>query len=90
VTLPAIFLLHRGGARARERIAQVVADRGFSRVSHDEIVRLANQVGALDQARALAEQYAEEAARQDPGGVSSPRPTWTLAALPDFILARDH
>ena len=67
----------------------MLADRGFDRVSREEIVRLAREHGALDEARALAERYAERARRDLAAFERSPYRE-ALEALPDFILARDH
>jgi len=89
VTLPMIFLLRRAVDGDAEKVRMVLEDRGFGRVSRDEIVRLARERGALDEARALAEQYAD-AARGDLM-VFEPSPYRdALEALPGFILARDH
>jgi octaprenyl-diphosphate synthase len=89
VTLPVIFLLQRAGSSGADRVSTVLADRGFGRVSPDEIVKLAREYGALDQARALAETYAE-AARKDLAVFERGAFRDALEALPDFILARDH
>jgi len=89
VTLPMIFLLRRAGVTEAEKVRAVLEDRGFRRVGHDEIVRLAREHGALEEAGSLAEQYAE-AARRDLQ-VFEPSPYRdALEALPGFILARDH
>jgi octaprenyl-diphosphate synthase len=89
LTLPAIFVLRRGGARGIELISRVVEDRGFDRVSADEVVRMARECNALDDARALAEEYADRARRDLLVFDRSPYRE-ALAALPEFILARDH
>jgi len=89
VTLPMIFLLRRGGAAGAEKVKAVLADRAFSRVTRDEIVRMARDCGALEEARALAERYAE-AARHDLRGFEPSPYRDALEALPGFILARDH
>jgi len=89
VTLPMIFLLRRAVDGDAEKVRIVLEDRGFGRVSREEIVRLARDRGALDEARVLAEQYAD-AARGDLM-VFEPSPYRdALEALPGFILARDH
>jgi geranylgeranyl pyrophosphate synthase len=67
----------------------VVEDRGFDRVSPDDVVRLARECGALEAARVLAEEYAD-AARRDLLVFERSPYREGLAALPDFILARDH
>ena len=89
VTLPIIFLLRRSGRPGAEAVAAVLADRGFGRVSREELLKLAGEHGALDEARALAERYAA-AARTDLAGFERSPYREALEALPDFILARDH
>jgi octaprenyl-diphosphate synthase len=89
VTLPMIFLLRRAGPAAAEKVNAVLADRAFSRVSRDEIVYMARDCGALDDARAMAERYAD-AARQDLLAFEPSPYRDALEALPGFILARDH
>lgn len=89
LTLPAIFMLRRGGASVAGKIQAVLEDRGFDRVSPDELARLARETGALDEARRLAESYADMARRDLNAFERSPYRE-ALALLPDFILARDH
>jgi octaprenyl-diphosphate synthase len=89
VTLPMIFLLRKAGRPGIEKVGTVLADRGFGRVSREEIVRLAREHGALDEARVLAETYAE-AARRDLEVFDRSPYREALQVLPDFILARDH
>jgi len=89
VTLPMIFLLQRAGAAGAGKVRAVLEDRGFSRVSREEIVRLAREHGALEEARALAERFADEARKAL--FVFGPSPYRdALLALPGFVLARDH
>jgi octaprenyl-diphosphate synthase len=89
LTLPAIFLVRRRGDAARALLAGVIEDRGFGRVSREEIVAATRESGALQEARELAERYAE-AARRDLDGFELSPYREALAALPDFILARDR
>ena len=89
LTLPVIYLLRRGGDREAGLVSTVLADRGFDRVSRDELVRAARENGALEEARAQAERYAA-AARADLAGFERSPYREALQALPDFILARDH
>jgi geranylgeranyl pyrophosphate synthase len=84
-----IFLLRRASAADAEKVRAVLEDRGFRRVTRDEIVRLARDHGALEKARELAEQYAE-AAREDLMVFERSPYRDALEALPGFILARDH
>ena len=89
LTLPMIFLLPKAGATGADKVATVLADRGFGRVSREEIVRLAREHGALDEARALAQEYAERARRELLVFERTPYRE-ALEVLPDFIMARDH
>jgi octaprenyl-diphosphate synthase len=89
VTLPMIFLLQRGGRAAEEKVRAVLDDRAFARVSREELVRLARECGALDEARRMAERHADEARASLLGFEASPYRE-ALEALPGFILARDH
>jgi octaprenyl-diphosphate synthase len=89
VTLPMIFLLRRANDAEAGKVRAVLDDRGFGRVTREEIVRLARDRGALDEARALAEQYAE-AARADLLTFEPSPYRDALEVLPGFVLARDH
>jgi len=89
VTLPMIFLLQRGGRAAEDKVGAVLEDRAFARVTRDDLVRLARDCGALDEARGMAERYAEEARASLLAFEPSPYRD-ALEALPGFILARDH
>ena len=89
LTLPVIFLLRRAGRAGVDMVSTVLADRGFGRVTREDLVALARDHGALDEARALAGHYAK-LARQDLAGFERSRYREALMALPDFILARDH
>ena len=68
---------------------RVLEDRGFSRVREEELLDLAREHGAIEEARLQAERYAESARRALRGFDPSPYRD-ALEALPDFILARDH
>jgi octaprenyl-diphosphate synthase len=89
VTLPVIYLLRHAVDGDAEKVRAVLEDRGFARVSRDEIVRLARERGALDGARSLAESYAA-AARRDLLAFDASPYRDALEALPGFILFRDH
>jgi octaprenyl-diphosphate synthase len=89
LTLPAIFLRARGGAPAREKVAAVLEDRGFTRVSRDELVRLAWDTGAIDEARRLAADYAQRALA-DLAPFERGAYREALAYLPEFLLSRDR
>jgi len=89
LTLPAIFLLRKAGPAGAQTVSHVLADRGFERVSREDLLRLAREHGALDEARALAQRYAE-AARRDLAVFDRSPYREALEVLPDFILSRDH
>jgi octaprenyl-diphosphate synthase len=89
LTLPAIFLVKRGGREARDKVSALMEDGAFTRVSRDELLKLARETGALDEARRLAEQYAEMA-RQDLAILERSKYREALAYLPEFILSRDR
>jgi octaprenyl-diphosphate synthase len=89
LTLPAIFTLRRAGADGQAKLRAVLEDRGFERVAPQEIARLAQDCGALDEARALAERYAE-AARRDLLACERSPYREALSLLPGLVLARDH
>jgi octaprenyl-diphosphate synthase len=89
VTLPMIFLLRRAGKSAADKVRTVLEDRAFARVTRDELVKMARECGALDEARDLAERFAA-AARRDLVVFEPSEYREALEALPGFILARDH
>ena len=89
LTLPVIFLLRKAGTAGAQTVSHVLADRGFERVSREDLLRLAREHGALEEARALAQRYAE-AARKDLAVFERSPFREALAVLPDFILSRDH
>ncbi|HEY6548230.1 MAG TPA: polyprenyl synthetase family protein, partial [Vicinamibacteria bacterium] len=89
LTLPMIFLLRRAGAAVAPTVKAVLEDRGFDRVPREEIVRLVREHGALEEARALAFEYAARA-RRDLQVFERSKYREALEALPDFILSRDH
>jgi len=87
LTLPLLLLLPRVPAVQRRRIEWVLEDRGFGRVSAQEILDLVRAEGTLEEVTALAEQYAAEAKREleffPPSDARE-----ALEFAPDFILHR--
>jgi geranylgeranyl pyrophosphate synthase len=82
-------LLERGNPEDRAKIAAVLADRDFSRVSLDEIVELVRENGTLEKTRELARQYGERARvelRVFPDSIARR----ALESFPDLILSRNH
>jgi octaprenyl-diphosphate synthase len=89
LTLPVIYLLRCAGPAAAEMVSMVLTDRGFGRVQWEDLVSLAREHGAIEEARAQAERYAA-AARRDLAAFDGSVYRDALEVLPDFILARDH
>ena len=89
VTLPIIFLLHRGGEDADRLIRAVVNDRAVTPEQWREILRLLAEHGATDLAYERAVEYAERA--KTCLEIFPPsRERDALLALPDYVLARDR
>jgi octaprenyl-diphosphate synthase len=89
VTLPIIFLRERGGEAAYSLIRQVVAEKAVTPEQWREILRLLGEHRATELAYARAVEYAERA--KECLSVFPPgRERDALAALPDYVLARDR
>ncbi len=87
LTLPLILLLPRVRAVQRRRIEWVLEDRGFDRVSPQEILDLVRSEGTIEEVTGMAEAYAAEAKR----ALEFFPPSDAREALefaPDFILHR--
>jgi octaprenyl-diphosphate synthase len=61
LTLPAVLALETGDARVRRVLARVMEDRGFERVSPDEVVDAVAAAGGLDAAARIAREAADQA-----------------------------
>ncbi len=89
VTLPVIFLLRRGGEEADRLIRTVVRERAVTNEQWRQILALLREHHATDLAFERAVEYANRAksclAAFPPG-----RERDALAALPDYVLARDR
>ncbi len=87
LTLPLILLLPRARAGQRRRIEWVLEDRGFDRVSPQEILDLVRAEGTIEEVEGMAEAYAAEAKRElelfPPSDARE-----ALEFAPDFILHR--
>jgi octaprenyl-diphosphate synthase len=88
VTLPLIYALQNGGARGRELVAAVLAEKGFQSVRAEQITALVQESGALDRTRRLAHQYAEKA-KACVNGFGETEYRRALLSVPDFILERE-
>jgi octaprenyl-diphosphate synthase len=87
LTLPAIYMLRRPEGRGAACVRLILEDSGFERVTPQELVRLAREEGALDDARRKAESYAQ-AARRDLAGFEPSPYRDALLAAPEFVLGR--
>jgi octaprenyl-diphosphate synthase len=87
LTLPLLLLLPRVDAARRRLVETVLADRGFDRVSPQEILDLVHAEGTLEEVGQLAESYAAEAKREleffPPSDAKD-----ALDFAPDFLLHR--
>jgi octaprenyl-diphosphate synthase len=89
VTLPIIFLRERAGEDAYSIVRTVVAERAVSPEQWREILRLLNEHRATDLAFERAVEYAERA-KACLAVFPPSREREALAALPDYVLARDR
>jgi len=87
LTLPLILLLPRLDARRRRLVTTVLEDRGFGRVSEAEILELVDSSGTVDEVRAMAEGYANQA-RNELAGLPPGEPLEALEFATDFVLRR--
>jgi octaprenyl-diphosphate synthase len=89
VTLPIILLLRSGKADAVQQVEAVLADRGFERVTREQIVRLVQESGVLEDARRVAERYADAACAELAAFEDSPYRR-ALAELAAFTVKREY
>lgn len=88
VTLPLIYLM-TADANAVSMVQRVLLDGSYEGVSQEELRQALDRAGALDQARALADQYAENA-RAALDDLSDSEYSDSLRALPTYVLNRDR
>ena len=89
VTLPAILLLQRDGGRSSELIRSVVNDRSITPELWCELQELLREHRAVEHAYDRAVEYASSAKQYLEVFPPSPERD-ALAALPDYVLARDR
>jgi octaprenyl-diphosphate synthase len=88
ITLPLIYLLEREESR-RADVQSVMREGAYNTITRSRLVSAAEQSGALAEARARADEFAESAV----GALEALPPSRhrdALAALPTFILERDR
>ena len=88
VTLPLIYLA-RGRAECREMVQTVLREGKYGTVKPADLLEAITRTGALEQARARADEYAEEA-RAALDKLPDSDYCDSLRALPTYILDRDR
>src|SRR6267154_1907119 len=89
VTMPLIYAMENGHSDARALGARVLEEKACVSVKTETIVSLVHESGALDRARALAQDYAGRA-KACLNGHNDSEFARALATLPDFILEREN
>jgi octaprenyl-diphosphate synthase len=89
VTLPIILLLRSGKTDAVQQVAAVLADKGFERVPREQIVRLVQESGVLEEARHVAQRYADTACAELAAFEDSPYRR-ALTELAAFTVQREY
>ena len=89
VTLPLIYMLPRCQPEERQKIAQVLEDRGFHRTTLAEIQQLIERYGTLNTAHTRARDFGS-LARQALEGLGASPYKEALHALADFIVERQY
>lgn len=87
LTLPLILLLPRIDVRRRRLVTTVLEDRGFDRVSEQEILDLVESAGTVDEVGAMAEDYAARA-RAELESLPAGDALEALEFAADFVLRR--
>src|SRR5687768_17361916 len=88
VTLPLIYLM-AADANAVSMVQRVLLDGSYDGVSQEELRQALDRSGALEQARALADHYAETA-RAALDDLPDSEYSDSLRALPTYVLKRDR
>jgi len=88
VTLPLIYLM-TADAKAASMVQRVLLDASYDTVSQEDLRGALDHAGALEQARAMADQYAENA-RSAVDDLPDSEYADSLRALPTYVLKRDR
>ncbi|HEY2962431.1 MAG TPA: polyprenyl synthetase family protein [Pyrinomonadaceae bacterium] len=88
VTLPLIYLLESHPSSLK-LVQQVLSNRNYETVSQQELLDALNQTDALERARALADEFAENA-RTALENLPDSEYCDSLRALPSYVLNRDR
>ena len=89
VTLPLIYALAASTADERERVAMVLKDRSYERVSFSEVLDLVSMRGGIDRAKQRASEFTAKArtliSEFPPGPAQR-----SLLAVTDLVADRDR
>jgi octaprenyl-diphosphate synthase len=88
-TLPVIHALAHGTEADRAALAAVLEERGFGRISHEEVALIVRRSGSVDYAMRAACEHAERA-REALVGLPESDYKRALLWVPDFVVARDR
>jgi len=88
VTLPLVYLM-AADAKAISMVQRVLIDGNYETVSQEELRETMDRAGALERARAMADQYAETA-RAALDDLPDSEYSDSLRALPIYVLKRDR
>lgn len=88
VTLPLIYLM-TADASVSQMVRRVLLDGNYDNVRQEDLREALDRTGALDQARAMADQYAENA-RAALDDLPESEYSDSLRALPTYVLMRDR
>jgi octaprenyl-diphosphate synthase len=88
VTLPLIYLM-ASDSSTRDLVDTVMTDGNYEQVARERLLEALNRVGALERARARADEYAE-AARFALGNLPASEYSQALEAIPTYVLERDR
>ncbi len=88
VTLPLIYL-REAGPKTLEMLQTVLREGRYETVSEEDLREALNRTGALDRARARADEYAENA-RAALDALPESEYSDSLSSLPTYILNRDR
>jgi octaprenyl-diphosphate synthase len=87
-TLAVIHSIDHGTAADRQTIQRVLDDRGFTRVSREQVQEILLRNGSVEYAMAAAEHYAEQS-RQALAALPDSEYKRALLWVPDFVVARE-
>jgi octaprenyl-diphosphate synthase len=88
VTLPLIYLM-AADSSGRDLVDAVMTDGNYERVERPRLLAALERVGALDRARARADEYAEAAGR-GLAGLPASDYSQALQSIPTYVLDRDR